>query len=248
MDYHILFKITPDAPDRTKKSNATKFQIFQLAIRELSRMHCLNLFQFGGDVSEGHVDCDLNAQHISSVIETNFKAPVESKISVGYLNRENFESQFKNRPLHDFPLKFATWGAFLGADLLALFKVAGLGGPRAKMPCPLTPITWDRLGDVFWFPVEDKNKECKITQVYLHLFETVLGPGGASRLEARYANRSNLLHNRCEFYSDSDFVTFNEQILRWRDEFIENINKTKKPSTLGKRFPKKRRKIATSLW
>ena len=116
------------------------------------------------------------------------------------------------------------------------------------MPCPLTPITWDRLGDVFWFPVEDKNKECKITQVYLHLFETVLGPGGATRLEARYANRSNLLHNRCEFYSDSDFVTFNEQILRWQDEFLENINKTKKPSTLGKRFPKKRRKIATSLW
>ena len=109
VDYHILSKITPDATDRTKKSNATKFQIFQLTIRELSRMHCLNLFQFGGDASEGHVDCDLNAQHITSVIEKNFKAPVVSKISVGYLNRENFESQFKNRPLHDFPLKFATW-------------------------------------------------------------------------------------------------------------------------------------------
>ena len=42
VDYHILSKITPDATDRTKKSNATKFQIFQLTIRELSRMHCLN--------------------------------------------------------------------------------------------------------------------------------------------------------------------------------------------------------------
>ena len=70
--------------------------------------------------------------------------------------------------------------------------MAGLGGPRAKMPCPLTPITWDRLGDVFWFPVEDKTKVYKITQVYLHLFETVLGPGCASRLEAHYANRSKI--------------------------------------------------------
>ena len=112
-----------------------------------------------------------------------------------------------------------------------------MGGLQAKMPCPLTPITWDRLGDVFWFSVEAKTKECKITQVYLHQFETVLGPSGASRLEARYANRSNLLHNRCEFYSDSDFVAFNEQILKWRDEYIENINKTKqtKQMNLGKK-------------
>ena len=113
-------------------------------------------------------------------------------------------------------MKFGTWGAFLGADLLAIFKVAGLGGPRAKMPYPLTPIIWDRLGDVLWFAVEDKTEECKITQVYLHQFETVLGPSGASRLEARYANKSNFLHNKL--------------------------------STLGKCFPKKKRKIATSLW
>ena len=85
--------------------------------------------QYESYVPEGHMDCDLNTQHSSSVIETNLKSPVVSNISVGYINRENFESHFKNRPLPDFPLKFGTWGAFLGADLLTLCKVAGVGGP-----------------------------------------------------------------------------------------------------------------------
>ena len=34
-------------------------------------------------------------------------------------------------------------------------------------------------------------------------------------------------------------MTFNEQILRWRDEFIENINKTKKTKYTWETLPKK---------
>ena len=61
----LLFKVTPDGTDRTKRAKCTKFQVFQLLIDAFSCMHCLNLFQFAGDVGEAHADCEFNASHIA---------------------------------------------------------------------------------------------------------------------------------------------------------------------------------------
>ena len=85
VDYHKLYKITP----------------MQQNFRYFNR-------QYESYVPEGHMDCDLNTQTSSSVIETNLKSPVVSNSSVEYINRENFESHFKNRPLADFLLKKQT--------------------------------------------------------------------------------------------------------------------------------------------
>ena len=52
------------------------------------------------------------------------------------------------------------------------------------MPDPSTPLTFDELSKVFWFPVEDPdNPDCEITQIYEHLFQNVLGEGGGKQTE-----------------------------------------------------------------
>ena len=219
IDYHILFKVTPDGTDRTKRAKCTKFQVFQLLIDALSRMHCLNLFQFAGDVGEAHVDCEFNASHIAEVLAQNLEEPVVTTVFIDFINRENFWNSFATNP-ENMETKTATFGAFVGCDLLALFKLFGLGGARSLMPDPSTPLTFDELSNVFWFPVEDPdNPDCEITQIYEHLFQNVLGEGGGkANRRARYRNRATLLSSRCKFYSGKDYDYFNEQIRKWRDD------------------------------
>ena len=183
IDYHILFKVTPDGTDRTKRAKCTKFQVFQLLIDALSRMHCLNLFQFAGDVGEAHVDCEFNASHIAEVLAQNLEEVVVTTVFIDFINRENFWNSFATNP-ENMETKTATFGAFVGCDLLALFKLFGLGGARSLVPDPSTPLTFDELSNVFWFPVEDPdNSDCEITQIYEHLFQNVLGEGGGKQTE-----------------------------------------------------------------
>ena len=76
VDRHILFKVTPDGTRRTKRAKCTKFQISQLVVGALRRIHQLNLFQFGSDVGESHYDCIANFNHIGNICEANFYDPV----------------------------------------------------------------------------------------------------------------------------------------------------------------------------
>ena len=170
VQHHVLFKVTPDATRRTKTAKCTKYQIFQLMLNGLKRCHALNAVQFGGDVSETHPDSVMNFHQISEICESNFHTPEVIGVPVGYVNRENFNLAFQIPPGEEFPLVNATWGCFLGGDLLFLLSMYGLN-VKGLFPCPVSPLTWDDLSNVFWFPVEDKSQNCKMQDIMSNIFD-----------------------------------------------------------------------------
>ena len=239
-DYHILFRITLDGSDRTRKRKCTKVQIFQLAIRELSRMHCLNMFQYGGDVGEGHKDVETNLTHIAKYVENNLNTPDEFEIPVGYINRENFNDDFCENPSEDISRVTASWGAAVGGDLCAINGCFGLSGPRAKMMCSVSPLSWDDLSNPFWFPVVEEGDTDIIRNTFLQLFQRVVGPGGAAdKNKERFASVDNLLKNKCTFYTKNDYARFNEQIKRLRNDYLAKLNKERGADFSWETLPQK---------
>ena len=228
VDRHILFKVTPDGTRRTKRAKCTKFQISQLVVGALRRIHQLNLFQFGSDVGESHYDCIANFNHIGNICEANFDDPVVVPVPLNFISRENFNVSFRFPPAPDSERAYVTWGCFLGGDLLSLLGVYGLN-TRALMPCPVTPLTWDDMGNIFWFPYEETSGGHKIKEIMVHLLGTVVGPDGGrkGRKKIFFKNERTLTDSMCEFYTREDYHSFQEQILTWRDEFVNNLNKKK---------------------
>ena len=66
--------------------------------------------------------------------------------------------------------------------------------------------------------------------------------GGRGETRFFFKNERTLTDSMCEFYMREDYHSFQEQILTWRDEFVNNLNK-KKLISPGRIFPANIRKI-----
>ena len=102
------------------------------------------------------------------------------------------------------------------------------------------------MGNLFWFPYEETSGGHKIKEIMAHLLDTVVGPDGGrkGRKKIFFKNERTLTDSMCEFYTREDYHSFQEQILTWRDEFVNNLNKKKKKLiSPGRIFPANIRKI-----
>ena len=185
-----------------------------------------------------------NFHHISSVCEENFHNPQVVNVPLGYINRENFNNCFRQLPSQEQEYVKATWGCYLGGDLLSLLGAYGLT-TRSLMPCPVAPLTWDDMSNIFWFPCEKSEGGAKIKNVMLHLLGDVVGPGGGNkhpRKKVFFKNENTLLDSMCDFYSTDEYKMFQTDILHFREDFIEKLNKQKGTTYTWETLPRKQKK------